>query len=536
MGRYFSGLAPVAAIGIACLVLFATAPVAGDFWWSDAPRHALNGVFVKDLVAAAPLHDPARWAANYYLKYPALTILFYPPFFYGVEAVFYTLFGVSHATAQATVTVFSFFLGLGGYLVARNWLARTEATCAALLIVGCPEMAFWGRQVMLDVPACTGLAFCLLFFIRYLRGARPLDIVLSALFFLVAVYTKFNAVFAAPVFVAALVGAQGIKALHRSHLLIAAAATAVLLLPAVYLTIHFGTANIDSVAGRSIDMPRWSLAAWLYYPSLLPSLVGWPTLVLGLGGIAAALTLRGSTLRGWPLWLLLGWIIFGDLFFSAIGVREPRHILMVLLPLPILAISALAATLPVALSRTAAALLAAGTLVYSVWFDQPPKVSGYQEVADYVTATAPANARVLFSGYRDGNFVFDIRAEKDRHDISVIRADKLFLKVAVERERGVGQTAYSADEMLGRLKDLGIDLVVAQDGFWEDLDQMATLSGLLKSDAFEEIAQFPVTGTPRRGEQTITLYRPRYPVESHTVDLTIDMPIFRDRLSGSLGQ
>lgn len=27
------------------------APVGGDFAWSDAPRHALNGIFVHDLVA-----------------------------------------------------------------------------------------------------------------------------------------------------------------------------------------------------------------------------------------------------------------------------------------------------------------------------------------------------------------------------------------------------------------------------------------------------------------------------------------------------
>jgi len=29
------------------LLLFITAPHHGEFWWSDAPRHALNGVFVK---------------------------------------------------------------------------------------------------------------------------------------------------------------------------------------------------------------------------------------------------------------------------------------------------------------------------------------------------------------------------------------------------------------------------------------------------------------------------------------------------------
>ena len=84
------------------LLLFATTPHHGDFWWSDAPRHALNGVFVKDLIAAMPA-DPPAWAMEYYVRYPALTILFYPPLFYLVSAPFYALFGVSHTTAIAVV-------------------------------------------------------------------------------------------------------------------------------------------------------------------------------------------------------------------------------------------------------------------------------------------------------------------------------------------------------------------------------------------------------------------------------------------------
>jgi hypothetical protein len=73
--------------------LLATAPIHGDFSWSDAPRHALNGAFVKDFIAAAPWHDPKTWAVNYYLQYPALTVLFYPPLFYFFEALAFAVFG-----------------------------------------------------------------------------------------------------------------------------------------------------------------------------------------------------------------------------------------------------------------------------------------------------------------------------------------------------------------------------------------------------------------------------------------------------------
>ena len=75
-----------------------------------------------------------------------------------------------------------------------------------------------------------------------------------------------------------------------------------------------------------------------------------------------------------------------------------------------------------------------------------PVVSGYREIADYVAGHAPPNGVVLFSGYRDGNFVFDLRAREDRRDISTLRADKLLLHVAIERRRGVGDVGYSEEK------------------------------------------------------------------------------------------
>jgi len=84
---------------LGAVVLWTSAPQNGEFWWSDSPRHALNGVFIQDLIAAFPWRDPAQFAAQYYVQYPALTILFYPPLFYVVSAPFFAVFGVSHATA-----------------------------------------------------------------------------------------------------------------------------------------------------------------------------------------------------------------------------------------------------------------------------------------------------------------------------------------------------------------------------------------------------------------------------------------------------
>jgi hypothetical protein len=93
-------------LAVATTVLYVTAPKNGDFWWSEAPRNALNGAFILDLLRELPFDDPVSWAVDYYYQYPALTILFYPPLFHAVLAVFYLVFGVSHATAVACVSAF----------------------------------------------------------------------------------------------------------------------------------------------------------------------------------------------------------------------------------------------------------------------------------------------------------------------------------------------------------------------------------------------------------------------------------------------
>src|SRR5271157_155238 len=93
-------------LAVAVLVLFKTSPTQGDFWWSDAPRHAMDGAFYYDMARAMPVTHLKQWAINYYLQYPAVTVLTYPPLFAWVEAAFFTVFGVSHRTAQLTVSFF----------------------------------------------------------------------------------------------------------------------------------------------------------------------------------------------------------------------------------------------------------------------------------------------------------------------------------------------------------------------------------------------------------------------------------------------
>jgi hypothetical protein len=525
-----------AVLGLACLSLLLTAPVGGDFWWSDAPRHALNGAFVMDLVAAHPFRDPVQWAIDYYLKRPALTVLFYPPMFYAMEALVFAVAGVSHFAAQLTVTLFVALLAASAYRLARLLLPRWPAAGAALLVIGTPETALWGRQVMLDVPAYSLIAASAASLALYLRHGRPAGVYLAAGFLLAAIYTKYNAGFVAPALAATFAAAKGRAVLRDRHALLAGALTAAGLLPAAFLVLRFGVQNLDSVSGFSDTLPLNSLACWLYYPGLLFRQLGIATTVLGTAGLAIA---AWHVIRGRDRWangLLLSWLAIGYLAFSLISVKEPRHSIMALLPLAAAAPICLVTIVPGRYGDWAGLALGAGSLLYTLVYCPVPRVEGYRQIAAFLASNVPSGGTVIYSGFRDANLIFDLAAIRDRTDISVVRADKLLLSVpAGERRRGVAQHDYDEDGVQALLRGSGASYFVVQPGFWSDLAVMHAFDAVINGTDYRKSAHFQLTGdlSTNDGKGGIDIFRPTYPVNDNPAPLGLDMPLAGRRFQQS---
>ena len=327
-------------LGVFALVFFLTSPTSGDFSYSDAPRHALNGVFIKDLLVDMPFSDPKQYAINYYLKYPALTILFYPPLMPFITACFYIIFGVSHTVAQLSVAVFHFLLALGYYFLARRYLPNWQAFSASILLISAPEICFWARQVMLDIPACTWLVFSILYLMRYCDDIqKKSSLFLCAFFFLCALYTKQTTIFVMPIFVLFLLKTYGFHILRKQHVWWVFGLFIILLIPLVFMTIEFGQVNIDSVSGaRASDISRDNLLAWIYYFKQIPHQFGWPTTIFSFIFIVVSIVNHHWRLPKNVQVLFLAWLALGYLFFSAISLRSPRFDLPALLPLAIFAI------------------------------------------------------------------------------------------------------------------------------------------------------------------------------------------------------
>jgi hypothetical protein len=516
---------------VACL-FWLSAPMNGDFAWSDAPRHALNGIFVLDLLREMPFDDPKGWAEQYYIRYPALSILFYPPLFSFVLAGFFQALGFSNATALGAVAVFHFAMMAAMYVIARRWMPRAYAVGAALALGAAPEIGLWGRQVMLDIPAYGWLLVSVVFLFRYLRTDRLVDLVATALLFLAALYTKQTAIFAVLPMAWLMVQVKGWSRLGSRHILIVAGVCVVLLLPLVAMQIEFGAVNTASALGSARDdASRGSVAAWTYYLTVMPQQLGWPVVILAGGYVLGIVVRRDWRLAGPESTFLLVWFVCGYLFFSFIMVREPRHDLMVLWPVVVaalLGLDRLVSAFP-ALRRVGVpgyvppAAFGISMVVWSLLAVQVPYVEGYREAASAVADRAPPNSNVLFNGYRDGNFVFNMRAS-GRQDIGVLRADKLLLRVSIERERGVQVVDIAREELLGKLRRYRVGYVVSQPGFWTDLASMRVLAEVLEDpEQFRLVETIDTAANYKNTDKQLRVYKYLGNIADEAEPITLEM-------------
>ncbi len=523
-------------LALCAAALYLTSTRHGEFWWSDAPRHALNGVFIKDLIRDLPLADLQRYAIEYYLKYPALTILFYPPLLYVTMAPFFALLGVSHVTAMLVMTGYYFAFGVGSYALARRWLPVPLAAATAVLAMGTPEIALWGRQVMLEVPAAAFLVWSLFVFVRYLDRDRPAALYLSLFLLLCAIYTKLSLVFIPPVLGLVLLLRDGRGLFMQRRVWIGGAAFVIGLVPLLVLTVKFGQGNLQSVTGiEDSSAARDSIAGWVWYARQLPDQLSWPVTALAAGG-AALIVLSAEVRRRIAYWPLLGlWFAIGYVFFSLIDLKEARHSVFLLWPAILAAILLFHHVLPRRLAVAAGWILAAATFAATLAWRPVPAVSGYAEAADFVSRAAPADSVVLFSGKRDGSFIFSMRAHEERRDLSVLRADKLLLRIAIRRTLGVEEKPLTSAEMLSQIGQAGVTYVVAQRDFWTDLEVMDRFQRLLEGDQFEEVGRIPVIANHPTEDRELRLYRYLGPVATGERRLRLELPTIGRELEGSIG-
>lgn len=546
------------------LAAFFSSPVAGDFWWFDASRHAMNSVFVHDFFAQGGWRHPIPFAKAYYDQYPGINIGFYPPFLYLVTAPLLGIFGVSHAVCQAVVSAFAALCAMAGYAWTRPMLGRAAACACGAMLVLVPDMALWARQVQLDVPAVALLLWGVWALATWLEVPQRRWLWLAALLLGCAMLTRVQTVLVWPLWLAVVAGHPVARAQSWRLRLGATALFGLLSLPSVAAALYFAKL-MGSLAGRMPDMPPlWSWANWGWYAARMPEQLGVAAMVVLLLGLVALITqvrtdgfraLRGRT----GMALLVGLLAW--LFFSVVSNKEPRFALPVLpfamlaallalgqavaawqgrragstgragsqtaarlaespaaslAAVPTAAPHAVLAAVPAAVSAatpatTVAVIVLWMAMVADAWvthrWTAVPQVTGHREAALLAAQLAPPDTRVMISAHRDGNFIFSLRSLGQRPDLAVRRADKLLVDMTIMRQLGIQDRGLDEADIRALLDRERVSVVVAQSAYLGDQPSMQALDRLLESGCCFALRQtVPIQGQHRADETALRVY------------------------------
>ncbi len=508
------------ALAVTALVLGSGISV-GGFRSGDGAVHALDGVLIYDWVRAGPeaWGEPMSFAEQQYGRYPSLGIgKHYPPGFAMVEAGFFAIFGVSVQTARLCVVFFGLIAAGGTYVFARRWMSSGASLLAVVVLVTMPSFVTWGRQAMLEIPTLSVLIWAGVVFSRYIQRPKWRGLLLAHALVLVAIFFKQPAMFLSGAFGLSVVVLWLMGRVSFRHAL-----TSVGIYLASTLAVYFMLDELGRqvISGYTNHEDGAGLAGLWFYARQMTSMVG--PVLLGISAVGLVLCFKRSIVLGV---LLAGWFAACYVMLSLIDCKNPRFICIGLFPIAIWAamtVESLRLRLPSVMLQKLALAICVVTLTWQ-GLSQPITLE-----PDYGRAVVGKNAyiqgrAVLFSGVRDGDFVFAVREHMPWRSCVVVRASKLFYTCNVVPAIDFTSSVSSVDDIEKILDSYSFPYIFIEraNRTWVEQDTMLR-DHLANSDAYRLVDsdELSVSFGIKSRRRIIDVYEavnPSPPVD-HTVDI-----------------
>lgn len=492
------------------VVLYGRGLTHSSGYYGDSFHHLLNGIFVHDAMhdPAESLADPIGFALNYYMHYPAVNLGYYPPVFPIIEAVLMTIFGVSAMTGQLAVFLMAVLLTLFSFAWFRLRFDPWWAATATALLISTPLLVYWGRDIMLEVPMLALVMGSIWSFERLVRTDRPTwsASMTWALLTILAIWTKQHALMVLGIFVVCTVASHRWKHLTRPSVLVATLLIAIAAAGLIKLQLSLGGDAVEDSIGTSTTQMvyRFNIRQWTSYPLVLPSIVGWPALLLAPFGLFYVFKKREQYAS-----IILAWLIIFYIMHSYFTAQNIRYAVLWIPPFCALAVIGLRhLTLDVRLLRERhwIGTLLTGAIVglsifWAVQIDVPRVPSAYQRAAEDLADRMGPFSCVSFLSDRPGRPAVCYRLaveERQTKELSLysfgrlLRATQLY---AASKDRWPTLHVAAAD-----LKRWNVKYILTE--------QPRELS---RSDYGEEVAEI-VDGVLAFGEfQILRTYPVHYP-------------------------
>lgn len=472
---------------------------------NDESRHVMTGVFMRDALADGGWRHPITYAQRYYLQYPALGLLVWPPLFYVAEGLVMLVLGTSFVAAQLTVFGFALVANIFVFRWVRlTWGHDRLAAAAAVLFAVSPLGFRYSRHVMLEIPTLAWCFAALFYFERYLVERRGGDAFRVGLLAAAAALTRFDAVFLLPYFGIRLVTERRLTELTRPAVVAGIVLGLAMTVPYYAFTWQQYGSTIAQAAQLGTMPDSRPFDPWHHLP-FYPSRLPWQA------GVAITLGAMAGWWRWWrgrrvpgnirPSLTLIAAVY---LTFTPLAELEDRHVIYWL---PAFAAWAAAAveSLPPPGRGVGYCVLILGAAIPRTW-NVPSQVHGYADAARQVLS-GPLEARVVFfDGALSGNFIYQMRHLDPRRSVTVLRGDKLVYGVRSDPAGGYVEWTPRPEQIL--------DLLHRYDPDWIIIEHPQAI--------------FPDLPGPRRLRETLRDHPERY---EHASDLDIALrgthPAFR---------
>jgi len=514
--------------------------------------HAMDGVFVHDYFADWPDQPIRQWAEQYYLRYQCLGIgVYYPPLFAGVEAVLFSLFGISVTIARLTVLLFVIGSLWLIYALGARLFSPKVGLAAAIFTLTNPQGIAWSRQVMLEWPATFFILLALWGYLKYLNRPTWKFGLVTGFAVLAAFLTKQTAVFVVLVIgVHAVFDRRGRLCKQRAFWMPLAAG---LIGIGIY---GWATAGLNQLAPQLIfgeppfaHLKDWH--NWLWYDARLPQILGWPLVIAGILAAGALIAVQPhepaeekkagegdqspedkestaaeealASYRAWfrPFLLPIVWVVGWWVICILMQAKEVRYIffavpgLVLLIAAGLGQLNLLNVHKRIGYGDMALLALVVMQAVYGTILAPAQRLPTMKDTVAYLADQEAAEV-VLVDAVRDGQFIFDVRTSaKARGKIIAMRASK-FLYSRAARTRYDYQAHVETPEQLRAFLDkYGIAYVVVEDRLpvttdlsWDPPPRKMLRETLQDGELFERVHTQSLAGThPDWREVNLDTYR-----------------------------
>ncbi len=459
---------------------------------TDAARHAMNGVFIHDLLRHGVPVPVVAFAKSYYSRYPSLSMPYHPPLFPAFEALFLFVLGVNYFAARVAIAVTTALAAWLLYKLAlRTHGSQAFAAVSTILFFSLSSSVILASDVMLEMPTLV-LILAAMHLLPGLDGGwglrRGMAFALTAA---AAVWTKQNAVFLGLVPFVYAAFERRWRALVSAALLIPACVFGAFVVALAALAMVIGiTGNRQWPPFRPLPILSHNVP---YYADVMREEFGAAGVVLIAIAILAALAMlrgRGVSRENVP------YLAWAACVFAVAFLMPPYDFRYIFFAYPALAIVVSSVLhraglrlLPAKFAWTLPAALAAA------WFATHITTSPYfvRGPAETAKLLAPVHAeRILYCGRSNGNFIFALRALDPELRSATIRGDKL--------PRGIFQDG--AFEKFAH--DYGIQFVVMERSLvqrpWDRLFESAP-------ESFELVRELPLSSSDRLMNGRLRVFR-----------------------------